>query len=180
MKVAVILANGFEEIEAITSIDVLRRAGIEVVAAGLDGLEIQGANGVKLLADTTLDKLNLAELEMIVLPGGLPGANYLAASKELLAALKSLNEAGKKLAAICAAPLALEAAGVLGQKWTSYPGFESRIRQGAKGYLGTNVAKDKNIITGKGPALSMEFALELVKELKGDSVYNEVKAGLLF
>lgn len=180
MRVAVILANGFEEIEAITSIDVLRRANINVDVVGLDELEISGAHGLCVMADRLLDDISASEYDMIVLPGGLPGAEHLANSEKLGKILREANLAGKKLAAICAAPMALEKAGVLGDRFTCYPGFEANVRSDLRGYEDKSVLIDKNIITAKGPAFSMEFALCLVRVLSGDSVYNDVKNGLLY
>lgn len=179
--VAVILANGFEEIEAISCVDILRRAGIDVQVAGLDGIEVSGVHGVKVLADLELNDLDAGKLSAVVLPGGLPGANHLADSGALKSLLVQMKNSGKIVAAICAAPMALEAAGVLSDSFVCYPGFEENVRAGAKGYIkDSDVLVQGNVITGKGPALSIKFALEIVRALKGDSAMRDVASGLLF
>lgn len=178
-KVAVMLANGFEEIEAITIIDVLKRAGAEAKFVGLDADILTGAHGVKVHADTTLEKICESEFDMIVLPGGLPGAEHLANSAKLQALLKEFDSKGKFIGAICAAPMALAKAGVIKESYTCYPSFEAHVKD--SGYISSqNVVKDGNIITSRGPAMAMEFALELVKNLCGEKIYKEVKEGLLF
>lgn len=178
-KVAVMLANGFEEIEAITIIDILKRAGVQAKFVGLDADILTGAHGVKVHADTTLDKISESEFDMIVLPGGLPGAQYLADSDRLKAVLKEFDASGKFVAAICAAPMALAKAGIIKQSYTCYPGFETKVAK--DGYISSqNVVKDGNIITSRGPATAMEFALELVRNLCGEQIYKDVKEGLLF
>ncbi|NLK66931.1 MAG: DJ-1 family protein [Campylobacteraceae bacterium] len=178
-KVAVILADGFEEIEAVTVIDILRRADIDALGVGLTKKIVKGTHGVEIKADTILDAIDVDEFSMIVLPGGLPGAKYLAESKELGEKLREFNEKGLKIGAICAAPWALSTAGVLKESYTCYPGFEKNVAH--KGYTDDkNVVVDSNIITSKGPATAMEFALSLVKELKGETKYQEIKSGLLF
>ena len=167
MKVAVILANGFEEIEAISCIDILRRADIEVVMVGLNGIEVIGTHEIKVIADIVLDEIKVSEYDMIVLPGGLPGAKYLSQSEKLSKILNEFDRNNAKIAAICAAPWALKTAGVLSDNYTCYPGFEEKIAQ--DGYINkANVVVDQNIITSKGPATAMEFALQLVKELVGN------------
>lgn len=179
-KVLVPLADGFEEIEAISIIDVLNRAEIEVIVAGLDTLEVEGANTkLKVIANTLLNDVDIDSLDMIVLPGGLPGAEHLAKSDKVKSIIKTLHVKNKKVAAICAAPWALKEAGVLeGKQHTNYPGFEKFT--GIEGYLDNqDVVVDKNIITSRGPATAMSFALEIVKILKGKEVYIQVKNGLL-
>lgn len=179
MKVAVMFANGFEEIEAISVVDILRRGGVDALSVGLEKKNVTGAHGIELITDTVLDEINVDEFEMIVLPGGLPGAEYLAKSAKMGGVLREFDAKNLKIAAICAAPWALSTAGVLKNSYTCYPGFEQNVAH--KGYTNaSNVVKDANIITSKGPATAMEFALELLKELKGDKVYSEIKDGLLF
>ena len=178
-KVAVILADGFEEIEAISVIDILRRADIDVVSTGLTKKIVKGTHGVEIKADAILVDINANEFSMIVLPGGLPGAEHLANSKELGEKLREFDKKGLKIAAICAAPWALSTAGVLKDSYTCYPGFEKNINH--KGYKDDeNVVVDKNIITSKGPATAMEFALVLVKEIAGELKEKEIREGLLF
>ncbi len=179
MKVAVMLVDGFEEIEATTIIDVLRRAGIDAVFVGLNSDTAIGAHNISMKADTAFDDINFDNFDMIVLPGGLPGAEYLAKSEKLQKVLKDFDEKDKFIGAICAAPWALSTSNVLGDSYTCYPGFEKVVAKG--GYVSDkNVVIDGNIITSKGPATAMEFALELVKVLQGNEKYIEVKDGLLF
>ncbi|MCI6989207.1 MAG: DJ-1/PfpI family protein [Campylobacter sp.] len=179
MKVAVMFANGFEEIEAISVVDILRRGGVDTISVGLEKKNVTGAHDIELITDTVLDEIKVDDFEMIVLPGGLPGAEYLAKSEKMGEVLREFDAKNLKIAAICAAPWALSTAGVLKNSYTCYPGFEKNVAH--KGYTdASNVIKDANIITSKGPATAMEFALELLKELKSDKIYNEIKDGLLF
>ena len=177
-KVCIPLATGFEDIEAITLIDVIRRGGIEVVTAGVGAEIIESAHNVKVIADTTIDKVNADEFDLVVLPGGLPGATNLAKSEEVKNLLRAMDEKGKYVGAICAAPIALKEAGVLKDKYTAYPGWESNIRK--EGYISDQkVVEDKNVLTSKGPATAICFGLEIVKKFAGEETYNQLKAGLL-
>ena len=179
MKVAIILANGFEEIEAVSLIDILRRAEIDAVSVGLDKKCVCGAHGIEMIADEILDDIKVSEFDMIVLPGGLPGAENLAKSEKLGKILRDFDANNAKIGAICAAPWALATAGVLKSSYTCYPGFENQIAH--PGYTNSaNVVKDQNIMTSKGPATAMEFALQIVRELKGEQVYSKLKSDLLF
>ena len=177
-KVCIPLANGFEDIEAITLIDVIRRGGIEVITAGVGGEIIESAHNVKIFADTTIDKINSDDFDLVVLPGGLPGATNLAESKEVQKLLQDMDKSGKYVGAICAAPIALHTAGVLKDKYTAYPGWEGNIRE--EGYVNdAKVVEDKNVLTSKGPATAICFGLEIVKKFAGIETYNQVKSGLL-
>jgi len=179
-KVLVPLANGFEEIEAMSIIDVLSRAGIEVVVAGLKKREVEGSNtGLKVIAHTVLDEVDVSSLDMIVLPGGLPGSEHLAKSDKVKAIINELNAKNKPVGAICAAPWALKEAGVLeGKQHTNYPGFESHT--GKEGYVADKkVVIDGNVVTSRGPGTAICFALEIVKMLVNDETYNQLKEGLL-
>lgn len=179
-KVLVPLANGFEEIEAMSIIDVLNRAGVEVIVAGLESLEVEGANTkLKVITNILLDDVGVSELDMIVLPGGLPGAEFLAKSEKVKSIVKELASKDLHVAAICAAPWVLKEAGILdGKNHTNYPGFEKHT--GEEGYISDkDVVIDGKIITSRGPATAMSFALEIVKILKGEEVYSKVKSGLL-
>ena len=174
-NVAVILAQGFEEIEAISVIDVLRRGGVNVLALGLEGLEIKGANGISVMADGLFDKTDFGQIDMIILPGG---SSNLAQNTRLKELLADFNAKGKKLGAICAAPMVLGRAGVISGAYTCYPGFESQVSQDAPSQ--DNVVINMNIITSRGPATSMEFALACLSELTSKQNADEIAKGLLF
>jgi len=180
-KVAVILADGFEEIEALTSVDVLRRAGVVVSVVGLNDVCVRGTHNIVVKADVTLREMRELNYDAVVLPGGLPGASNLANDADLKEILRKFDKDGKLICAICAAPMVLERARVLKEHFVCYPGFEENVRSDKRGYVSDkNVLKDQNIITGKGPAFSMEFALFIVKNLLGDEAYLQVKNDLLY
>jgi len=179
-KVLVPLANGFEEIEAVSIIDVLRRADIEVIVASIDKNKLVcGANGIKVEADTDIKNVDVDSLDMVVLPGGWDGTYALADDENVQSILKQMDEKGKNIGAICAAPFALNKAGVLKDKYTCYPSVEEQIKK--DGYMGDSsmVVEDKNIMTSRGPATALCFALKIVKKLKGDEMYKMLKGGLL-
>ncbi len=166
-KILVPIANGFEEIEAISVIDICRRAGIEVVTAGVEDKVLIGAHNIKIEMDKKIDEVKSSDFDMIVLPGGLPNAFTLAEDKDVQRLLKEFEEKNKKIGAICAAPYALHKAGVLNQNYTCYPSFEKKIKD--DGYQDDkNVVTDNNVITSRGPATAIDFALEIVKTLKGN------------
>ena len=180
-KVAIILADGFEEIEALTSVDVLRRAGAIASIASLKDVQISGAHNISVKADVTLREVEELGYDAIVLPGGLPGAENLANDAKLREILQEFDKKGKLICAICAAPMVLERARVLKEHFVCYPGFEENVRGDKRGYVSDkNVLKYQNIITGKGPAFSMEFALCIVKNLLGEEAYHKVKNDLLY
>ena len=174
------LAEGFEEVEALTAVDVLRRAGVDAKTVSVTGNKmVTGTHGIPVEADLLFEEADYVSCEMIVLPGGLPGATNLGSHAGLTDQIKAFAAAGKKVAAICAAPMVLSQCGILeGKEATIYPGMEEELA-GAKA-TGANVTVCGNIITGKGPALAMEFALALTEALKGKEVREEVAGGLLF
>ena len=178
-NIFVFLAEGFEEIEALTPVDVLKRAGLSVQTVSvMDEQVVAGAHGVPVLADKMFAEINPEDAEMILLPGGLPGATNLDAHEGLSQLILDFAEADKPLAAICAAPLVLGNRGLLqGKKATCYPGFETYL-QGAE-YTAALVEKDGNIITGKGPGAAMEFALAIVEKYCGMDKVNELKQGMM-
>lgn len=179
-KVLIPLANGFEEIEAINIIDVLRRAKIEVSIASLDDkMGVKGAHDVTILCDMQIKDVNVDELDMIVLPGGWGGTLALCDDENVQNILKEMDEKNKNIGAICAAPLALHKAGVLKHNYTCYPSIEQQIRE--EGFVGDRemVVEDGNIITSRGPATAICFALQIVKKLKGEEIYKSVKDALL-
>lgn len=179
MKVAIILATGFEEIEAVGIIDILKRGGIDCVSVGLDRRKVTGAHNITVYADIVLDDLLVSEYEMAILPGGLPGADNLANSNKLCEILQSFDANNKHIGAICAAPFVLAKFDLIKNSYTCYPGFEKNVNK--SGYISNqNVVRDHNIMTSRGPATAMEFGLEILRELKGEKVYLDVKNGLLF
>lgn len=163
----VCLADGFEEIEAITATDILRRAGAEVKTVSFaENREVKGAHGIKVQADITSDKADYESCEMIVLPGGMPGTANLLEHEGLIQGIRRIYERERWVCAICAAPMVLAAAGILdGKNATIYPGMENYI-EGANPTEGA-VIRDGNIITSKAPGTAMKFALGLVEALYG-------------
>ena len=177
-KVLLPLAIGFEEIEAITVVDILRRAGVEVVMGSLEGLHVKGAHGIEVAADALLCELESKDFDMIVLPGGLPGATNLAKDSKVLSLLQDFDKEKKHIAAICAAPLALKSAGVLKNHYTCYPSFETHIAH--QGYRdASSVVCDANITTSQGPSTAMEFTLKLVEILCGAEIARKLSKDLL-
>jgi len=178
-KILIPISNGFEEIEAISIIDVCRRAEIEVTIAAVEQIQTHGAHNIIITADCKIEDVKENDFDMIVLPGGLPNAFTLAENDHVQKLLKEFKEKDKYVAAICAAPYALHTAGVLNKEYTCYPSFEQKIVP--QNYINDkNVVKDGRVITSQGPATAMEFALELVKFLKSEKVSEEVRKGLLF
>ncbi len=179
-KVLVPLANGFEEIEAVSIIDVLRRAQIEVIVAALDSNKlVTGANGIKIEADTSVQNVDTESLDMVVLPGGWGGTHALADDPNIQKILQEMDAKGKEIGAICAAPFALNKAGVLKEKYTCYPSVENDINK--PGYMGdaSMVVEDENVMTSRGPGTALCFALSIVKKLEGEEMYDTLKNGLL-
>lgn len=175
MKILVPFAEGFEEIEAITIVDVLRRAGLKVDIVGLEDEIVVGRNGIKVLCDKTLNEVDEEEYDSIILPGGNPGYKNLMSSEKLLEMLKRLGEKGKVLGAICASPIILAKIGLLKErKATCYPTLRNEIPN----YVDERVVVDENIVTSQGPATALEFSLEIVKILKPE-IYEQIRKGLL-
>lgn len=170
--VYVFLADGFEEIEALTPVDVLRRAGVDVTTVGVTGECPTGSHGIKVFADISAEEaathLDRDDLEMIVLPGGMPGAENLDASPVVSRFIEAAMEKDAYIAAICAAPMILGKRGLLEGKFaTCYPGFEKYL-MGAN-YHEVAVTLDGNIITSNGMGSALDFALQLVSVLKGEA-----------
>jgi len=179
-KVLVPLAEGFEEIEAVSMIDVMRRGGIEVLVRALDEkMDVLGANGITVKAEGSVADLSADDIDMIVLPGGWGGTNRLAEDTIIQSLLKAMDAKGKNIGAICAAPFALNAAGVLKANYTCYPSVEKEIRQ--EGYQGDSfqVVEDGNVMTSRGPGTAICFALQIIKKLMGEAKYSAVKEGTL-
>ncbi len=177
-KVALLLADGFEEVEAVTCADFLRRAGIEVLISSIGELTVTGSNNIVIQADTTVAALP-ADLDGVILPGGMPGASNLAQSKAVTNLLYKMNNSNKLLAAICAAPaLVLGGAGLLeGRQFTCYPGFEGEVTDAE--FSSERVIQDANIITSRGPGTAGEFAIAVIGYLLGREAANSVKEGTL-
>lgn len=180
-KLFVLLAEGFEEVEAITVVDYLRRASVEVamVATG-DNIQVTGAHGVQITADVKLsdikDPLNNRG---IYIPGGLPGATNLRDNEMVIDLVKQMAEAGKMVASICAGPIVLLEAGVIdGKKVTSYPGYIQKLVGSV--YKEDLVVRDGNIITSRGPATAVLIAMEMIKYLQGDEKLREVRKAILW
>ena len=175
----VFLADGFEEIEAITPIDVLKRAGLNVQTVSvMEERTVAGAHGIPVDADKMFADIHLDDAEMLLLPGGLPGATNLDAHQGLSDMILAFASEGKALAAICAAPLVYGNRGLLqGKKATCYPGFESYLT-GAE-YTAALVETDGNFITAKGPGAAMDFAFAIVEKYCGIEKVNELKSGMM-
>jgi len=179
-KVLVILAEGFEEIETITPIDILRRAGIEVIVAGLDREEVAGSRGVVIKTKMKLSEYSSVP-DAIVLPGGSPGAENLAKSSRVKELVLDMNSKGKLICAICASPaLVLAPTGILdGKKATCYPGMEKNFSVDIK-FSKDSVVQDGNIITSRGPATALPFVLKIVENMAGKDTADMVGKQTLF
>lgn len=178
-RVLVPLAPGCEELEAVTIIDLLRRAGIEVVSAGLAAGPVRASRGTVLLPDATLDDALRQDYDMVVLPGGMPGAKNLNEDPRVKALLRKMADSDKFTGAICAAPFVLAEAGLLaGKRATSYPGFVDKMDLPDVRYVNDPVVQDGKVITSRGPGTAMDFALALVEILAGKAKRDEVEHGL--
>ena len=174
------LADGFEEVEALTAVDVLKRAGVDVKMVSVTGEKtVTGTHGIKVCADVIFEEADYDGCSMIVLPGGLPGAENLKNHTGLNEKIDEFIQQGKDLAAICAAPMVLGAhAQLSGKPATIYPGMENQL--GSLTPVSAETVQDGNIITGKGPAFAMKFALALVEHIRGVDAAKEVADGLLY
>ena len=176
----VFLADGFEEVEALTSVDVMRRAGMDVVTVSInEGLEVTGAHGVTVLADSLFEDQDYSDAEWLVLPGGVPGAPNLAAHEDLCTLLKAHDEQGGHIGAICASPaVVLAPLGILSQRHAvCYPGMEALSGQVEWG--DEPVAVSGHVVTGNGPAAAAAFALTMVSESMGRNAAHAVASGML-
>ena len=179
MKVYLHLAEGFEEIEALTVVDVLRRASINVETVSISqSKEVNGAHNIKVFADLLFEEANYNQCDMIVLPGGMPGTVHLEGHQGLIENIKQFYNQGKWIAAICAAPKILGNLGILSEKTaTCYPGFEKEL----KGAIMTDesVVQAGKIITSKGPGTAILFSLKIVDLLRGKEIAEEVKKNMM-
>jgi 4-methyl-5(b-hydroxyethyl)-thiazole monophosphate biosynthesis len=176
--VVVPLMEGFEEIEAVTIIDVLRRAGVKVVSAGTAAGPVRGAHGIAITADARLADIDPANVRMVILPGGMPGATHLSEDEDVQRIVRGVAAHRGYTAAICAAPIALAAADVIrGRRVTCYPGFESHLAGGE--VVTDRVVVDGTLITSRGPGTALEFALTLVGVLQGEEAEGKLARGMI-
>jgi len=179
-QVLVPLAQGCEELEAITITDLLVRAGVEVTTAGLDDQPVTASRGTTIIPDTSIDTVLDRTFDLIVLPGGLPGADHLRDNDKILTLLKNHAGEGKYIAAICAAPKAVAAAGLLdGKKATAYPGVLEALGNDQIDVKHTAIEIDGKIVTSRGPGTAMDFALTLIELLEGQAKRDEVNRQLV-
>jgi len=177
IKALVFLAQGFEEIEASTIVDILRRCNVEVTLAGLKPDAVEGAHGIKFMPNKSIDEVAMKDFHAVICPGGVPGYENLRKDSRVLSMIKEAFEANKLTAAICASPAVLSDAGVLkGKTCTIYPGMEEELRKGGgKPRKKDLVVVDGNIITSRGPATALHFALKLAEKLAGKEVAQKVR-----
>jgi protein deglycase len=176
-RVIVPLANGFEEMEAVAVIDVLRRAGLEVVVAGVEGSDVIGSHDIAVRCDAMIDGCDGADA--IVLPGGMPGSRRLRESDAVRAWVTRLNTEGKLVAAICAAPTVLESCGILeGRRATSHPSQADEMKRCV--YVTDDVVVDGNVITSRGAGTAIPFAAAVVRHLVDEATANEILARIQF
>lgn len=179
-KVIVPLAQGCEELEAITIIDLLRRADIDVITAGLDDQVVTASRGTRLVPDTDLDSALKQQYDMVVLPGGMPGADNLDNDPRIKSLLKSMASKDQYTTAICAAPKALANAGILdGKTATAYPGILDKMNLATTTLIDKPVVIDGKVITSRGPGTAMDFALTLIEILAGKDRRVQVETALV-
>lgn len=175
--VYVFLADGFEIIEALSPVDMMRRAGIEVKTVGVSGMVVESSCGVKVTADILPENVDIRKADAVVIPGGMPGATNLEKSDFVKDCLKTASDEGRLVCAICAGPSLLGKLGLLeGKKAISYPGFEQYLTSAQ--ISSDYVVKDGNFITAKGAGVSVDFGLEIVAALKGRDISDKVRASI--
>jgi len=178
MKVVVPLVDGFEEIEFSTMVDILRRAEMDVTTAGLKEGLIEGAHRVKVMPDTSIDKITPGDFDLIVLPGGYPGFENLGKDERVLNLVREMDRGGKYVTAICGAPSVLSKAGILkGRKATIHPAVEEMLTDAQ--HVDERVVVDGRLITSQGPGTAMEFSMKLVEVLVGKDKMEEVNREVL-
>lgn len=181
MNLLVLLADGFEEVEALTVVDYLRRlGGLRVDMVSISGeREVRGAHDIRVLADDLIDRIDPRDYRGVVIPGGLPGATNLRDSEKVIDIVKYMDGERNLIAAICAGPIVLARAGVIaGRRITSFPGLEDEFKEAT--YVEDKVALDGHLITSRGPALALEFALEISNYLLGREKVEELKDSILY
>lgn len=179
-KVLVFIADGTEEVEVLTVVDYLRRAEIDVDLVSVMGRkEITGAHDIKIVADKVIEDIDEKGYDAVYSPGGIPGAEHIRDNEKVIEIYKKMNDEEKIVSALCAAPIVLEKAEVIKDKdYTCYPSFEEKIDLG--NFKEDIVVKDKNVITGRGPAIAAELAFKLIEELEGKEKREEVEEGTLY
>jgi 4-methyl-5(b-hydroxyethyl)-thiazole monophosphate biosynthesis len=179
-KALVFLASGFEEIETVTIVDVLRRAGIDVTVAGLTPNVIEGKHGMRIVPDKSIDDVSVDDFDAVAVPGGNPGYKNLRKDPRVINIIKKAFNSNKLVAAICAGPTVLSDAGILkGKACTIYPGMEDELRKGRGKPKQDMIVVDGNIITSRGPATALPFALKLAEKLAGKQVAEAVSKKML-
>ena len=179
-KVYEFLADGFEEVEGLAPVDILRRGGVDVKTVSVTGTEyVETSHGITVKADLRIEDADLSDADMLLLPGGLPGATNLRDHAGVCAALKAQAAKGGRIGAICAAPLVLGGLGLLeGRRATCYPGFE-KYMTGAD-YPRELFTVDGNIITGEGPAATLPYSYAILRMFKGDDVVASLQEGMMY
>ena len=179
--VAILLGTGFEEMEALCLCDCLRRVGVEVKLISVEGLPVvTGAHGIAVAADGSLADLDAADVELVMLPGGMGGVRAISASRQALDLVQTIYDAGRYVAAICAAPTILAALHITdGRQATCFPGMEEEMAD-ARMCMDAPVVQDGNVITSTAAGTAMEFALHLVSLLKGEDAARELKESLVY
>lgn len=178
MKAAIYFVPGFEEVEALSVVDILRRGGVEITMVGVEGMSVTSAHQITIQMDEMIDKVDHQQYDMMILPGG-PGTSRLNESKILIDQLKAFKSQGKYLAAICAAPSVLGQAGLLqGEKATCYPGYENKLI-GAKVLADESVVESGKIITGKGAGAALDFGFKLLEVLMGKEVEKTIRKRMI-
>lgn len=180
MKILVFLADGFEEVEALTVVDYLRRMDILVDMVSVsDRNQVSGSHFIEVSANKLIDEIDASDYDGLVIPGGLPGATNLRNHSEVLDLVEIMHNDNKLIAAICAGPIVLAEANIIKDRnITSYPGFENELL--AANYIEDGVVVDNNIITARGPALAVDFAIEIVRYLLGDKEVADLKKDILY
>ncbi len=183
-KCIILFSDGTEEIEALTPLDILRRAGVGCVLAKVpaggksDGLTAEGSHGIKVVCDRQVSEVKQDDFDMVIVPGGMPGTSNIGMNGSAVRLIEAAYESGRFVAAICAAPSLLGKLGMLeGRNAICYPGFEKELR-GAK-IADAKVVRDGNVITGAGMGVALDFALECVKALCGEETAKKLSAGVI-
>lgn len=181
-KVYEFLANGFEEIEGLAPVDILRRGGVDIKTVSVTGTEwVETSHGITIKADFKFEDIqSFEDADMLLLPGGMPGSSHLNEHEGVRQALIAQHKAGKRIGAICAAPMVLASTGILdGKKATCYPGFEQYFSDSTE-YTATLFQEDGNVITGEGPAATLPYAYKILSYFAGDGITGELQKGMMY